>query len=83
MRSAGQPGVYVERLMDAPPERIWDLTQTPAVHQRWDLGFTSITHLPRTALNEPQQFLYETRIGLGLAFTVPARVSLHGVTIRV
>jgi len=43
-------------------------TQDPALHQRWDLRFSSITYLPKSH-NEPQRFLYQTRIGFGLAIS--------------
>ena len=47
-------------------DRLWELTQNPALHSRWDLRFSSITYLPRAAENEPQCFSYTTRIGFGL-----------------
>jgi len=61
------PGIYVEILIHQPLERIWQLTQDPSLHQRWDLRFTRIEYLPRASSTEPQEFLYETRIGFGLA----------------
>ena len=45
---------------------MWEATQDPGWHQRWDLRFTSIRYLPRPDAREPQRFLYATRIGLGL-----------------
>ena len=45
---------------------LWQKTQQPDLHQRWDLRFTSITYLPRED-DAPQRFLYETRIGFGVA----------------
>jgi hypothetical protein len=57
--------IYVEVPIRAPIERIWELTQTPDLHERWDLRFTSIDYLPRDE-GDPQKFLYETRIGFGL-----------------
>ncbi len=57
--------IYVECPIRAPIDRVWALTQTPELHGRWDLRFSSITYLPRPE-GEPQTFLYETRIGLGL-----------------
>jgi hypothetical protein len=47
-------------------DELWQKTQQPDLHQRWDLRFTSITYLPRED-NAPQRFFYETRIGFGLA----------------
>jgi hypothetical protein len=60
-------GIYVERLIRGPVDEVWRLSQTPALHQRWDLRFTTIQYLPRASESDPQQFLYETRIGFGIA----------------
>lgn len=59
-------GIYVEIPVRASVERLWALTQDPEQHHRWDLRFTRITYLPRVNDQEPQRFLYETRIGFGL-----------------
>jgi len=61
----GRP-IYVERLIAAPMETLWNATQKPDVHERWDIRFTEIRYLPRTRETEPQRFLYATRIGFGL-----------------
>jgi hypothetical protein len=61
----GRP-IYVERLIAAPMETLWDATQKPDVHERWDLRFTEIRYLPRATETEAQRFLYATRIGFGL-----------------
>lgn len=58
--------IYVERLIDAPMETLWNATQRPDIHERWDLRFSEIRYLPRAAQTEPQRFLYATRIGFGL-----------------
>ena len=47
-------------------DRLWELTQNPALHERWDLRFSSITYLPRLDPDQPQRFSYITRIGFGL-----------------
>jgi hypothetical protein len=47
-------------------ETLWDATQKPDVHERWDLRFTEIRYLPRATETEAQRFLYATRIGFGL-----------------
>jgi hypothetical protein len=60
----GRP-IYVEHEIHAPMAAIWDATQRPEVHRRWDLRFTEIRYLPRDH-KEPQRFLYATRIGFGL-----------------
>ena len=62
----GKP-IYVEIAIQAPLEELWRLTQSPDLHQRWDLRFTRIAYLPRPDPGEPQRFRYETRIGFGLA----------------
>ncbi|HEX8811660.1 MAG TPA: DoxX-like family protein [Terracidiphilus sp.] len=59
-------GLYVEARICGPLNRVWELTQDPALHQRWDLRFSEITYLPRPNLEEPQQFLYTTQIVFGL-----------------
>ncbi len=61
------PGIYVELPILASLDDLWRLTQQPDLHGRWDLRFTRIDHLPRPDPAQPQQFLYETRIGFGLA----------------
>jgi hypothetical protein len=38
----GDRGIYVETFISAPMERVWELTQNPALHPRWDLRFTRI-----------------------------------------
>lgn len=58
--------IYVETAIRGPLDRVWQLTQTPDLHQRWDLRFTEIRYLPRPDIAEPQRFLYATRIGFGL-----------------
>ena len=61
------PDIYVEIAVNAPMDRVWELTRQPELHQRWDLRFSRIEYLPRPDLNEPQRSLYETRIGFGLS----------------
>lgn len=61
------PGIYVEIPIACPLDEVWRLTQIPDLHGRWDLRFTHIHYLPRPDPTTPQQFLYETRIGFGLA----------------
>ncbi|MEF3302910.1 DoxX-like family protein [Paenibacillus sp. GYB003] len=57
--------VYVELDIRADIEALWERTQTPELHERWDLRFSEIRYLPREA-GGPQRFLYATRIGFGL-----------------
>jgi hypothetical protein len=58
-------GIYVEIPLHASMEELWEKTQNPQLHQRWDLRFTQIEYLPRQGA-EPQRFLYRTRIGFRL-----------------
>jgi uncharacterized membrane protein YphA (DoxX/SURF4 family) len=58
-------GIYVEIPIRGSMEELWEKTQNPALHQRWDLRFTQIEYVPRKA-DEAQKFLYRTRIGFGL-----------------
>jgi hypothetical protein len=60
-------GLYIELPMRTEMERLWQLTQDPTLHQRWDLRFSTIRYLPKPDEDAPQRFLYETRIGFGLA----------------
>lgn len=58
--------IYVEARIRGAMDDIWRLTQTPELHERWDLRFTSISYLERSGSSEPQRFRYATRIGLGV-----------------
>src|SRR2546423_936223 len=40
-------GIYVQIDIRAPLDRIWQLTQTPELHQQWDLRFSKIEYLAR------------------------------------
>jgi hypothetical protein len=57
--------IYVEILIRTPLDALWDHTQTPALHERWDVRFSQISYLPRVHDTDPQRFRYATRIGLG------------------
>src|SRR5262245_48854977 len=58
--------VYVEILIRAPMDAVWAHTQTPTLHERWDLRFSRIEYLPKARDAEPQRFRYTTRIGFGI-----------------
>ncbi len=58
-------GIYVEIPIRCSMDELWEKTQNPQLHQRWDLRFTQIEYLPRGA-EESQKFLYRTRISFGL-----------------
>lgn len=57
--------IYVESRIRAPMERLWEATQQPDQHQRWDVRFGTITYLPR-AEGEPQLFTYATTVAPGV-----------------
>ncbi|GAA3115676.1 hypothetical protein [Streptosporangium carneum] len=66
--------VYVETLIRTDLDELWRRTQHPRLHRRWDLRFTEIDYLPRTA-GGPQRFRYAVRplpgltvAGLGVTF---------------
>jgi hypothetical protein len=63
---APKSGIYVEIVMRAGVDEIWRHTQTPELHEQWDLRFTKIQYLPRSSATEPQRFQYSTRLGFGL-----------------
>ncbi|RXZ80111.1 hypothetical protein EBB07_20450 [Paenibacillaceae bacterium] len=72
--------IYVEIKIAADLDTLWSHTQSPELHQQWDLRFTEITYLPVSAGDEVQHFRYRTRIGFGIeiagtgeAKTVPGR----------
>jgi len=57
--------IYVEILIRCGMDDLWEKTQDPKLHQRWDLRFSEIDYLPRQP-GEAQKFSYKTRIGGGL-----------------
>ena len=57
--------IYVETLIGTDVDELWTRTQTPSVHQRWDVRFANIDYLPVEA-GEPQRFHYSTTIAPGL-----------------
>jgi hypothetical protein len=58
-----QKPIYVEIEIDAPMDRVWQLTQDPAEHARWDLRFSRITHTGLTD-DGAQRFDYERSLGI-------------------
>lgn len=56
--------IYVEIRIRGPIDEIWRRTQTPGLHELWDLRFTSIDYLPRADEDAPQTFRYATRVGV-------------------
>ncbi|MDG0875486.1 DoxX-like family protein [Paenibacillus thiaminolyticus] len=66
MRTRSKP-IYVKLDIRTDMDTLWDYTQTPELHEQWDLRFSRITYLPREQEEQPQRFRYQTRIGIGLA----------------
>lgn len=58
--------VYVEIDIKTKMDKLWTATQTPNLHEQWDLRFSSITYLPKKE-NEPQHFSYKRSLGFGQA----------------
>ncbi|SDK37939.1 DoxX-like family protein [Sediminibacillus albus] len=56
--------IYVEIPIQAPVEKVWEMSQDPQLHEQWDLRFSSITYLPRESEDDPQSFLYENKFGI-------------------
>ncbi|NEW07899.1 hypothetical protein GK047_18020 [Paenibacillus sp. SYP-B3998] len=59
--------IYVEIVIKAPMETLWTYTQTPEIHQQWDLRFSEITYIPKSYEEQSQRFVYKTNIGFGLS----------------
>ncbi|WP_314591169.1 DoxX-like family protein [Paenibacillus terrigena] len=59
--------IYVERIISTDMDTLWYYTQTPDVHQQWDLRFTEIEYLPKHKESDLQRFLYRTNIGFGVS----------------
>jgi len=57
--------IYLEIRIRGSMDELWEKTQQPSLHQRWDLRFSEIAYLPREA-GQAQKFLYATGIGAGL-----------------
>lgn len=70
-------GIYVETLVRAPIQELWAHTQTPALHERWDLRFSTIEYLPKPSDGAPQRFRYATRIGFGLEVSGEGEATGH------
>ncbi|MFX3635136.1 MAG: DoxX-like family protein [Candidatus Pristimantibacillus sp.] len=61
--------IYVETDIQTEMETLWSHTQTPELHEQWDLRFSEINYLPFDRESGPQRFLYRTRIGFGIAIS--------------
>ncbi|UFU05593.1 SRPBCC family protein [Ruania halotolerans] len=59
----GNRGIYVEIHVQAPMDQVWNLSQDPAQHSRWDLRFSSITPTTPT-VDGAMRFTYTRRTPL-------------------
>jgi hypothetical protein len=69
--------IYVEILVRAPMDALWAHTQTPALHEKWDLRFSTIESLTRIDDCSPQRFRYTTRIGFGFEVSGEGETTGH------
>jgi hypothetical protein len=58
--------LFIETVIRCDLDTLWQRTQDPAAHQRWDLRFTRIDYLPRPDRAQPQRFRYAVRVLPGL-----------------
>lgn len=54
--------IFVEVQIEADIKDVWNASQTPELHEQWDLRFSSITYLPKEE-GEPQHFTYSRTVG--------------------
>jgi hypothetical protein len=54
-------GIYVRIVIHAPIDRVWELTQDPVEHVRWDLRFSRITPIEQLP-SGGYRFRYERRM---------------------
>lgn len=57
--------IYVGIMINAEMDAVWQHTQSPKEHERWDLRFTSIEYLPKESQADLQRFIYSTNLGFG------------------
>jgi DoxX-like family len=62
----GSRSLFIATQIHTDIDRVWDHTQTPSLHERWDLRFSTISYLPKSNPNDPQQFEYATQIFPGI-----------------
>jgi len=55
---AGAP-IYVEITIACPPADVWERTQDPELHERWDARFSHIDYPPGDG--DAQRFVRSTR----------------------
>lgn len=57
--------IYVEISIRCTLDELWRLTQTPELHERWDLRCTSFAFQERADDSASRPFRYTTRVGFG------------------
>jgi hypothetical protein len=62
-RTRARRGIYVRILIRAPLERVWELTEDPVEHVRWDLRFSAIRPIEELP-SGGYRFRYERRMPL-------------------
>ena len=55
--------IYVEIFIRCDMDELWEKTQDPRLHQRWDLRFTNIDHVERDETSGTQRFTYSRDFG--------------------
>lgn len=78
--------IFVEILIKTDMETLWRYTQSPEVHERWDLRFSNIRYLPRPDESKPQIFEYSTKIRFGMTIrgTEPhSTMAVFGVRMKI
>jgi hypothetical protein len=64
---SGDRAIVVEVFIAAPVEQVWERTQEPEQHVRWDLRFDSIKYLDRVDARGHRLMEYRTSIGFGVS----------------
>jgi hypothetical protein len=57
--------IVVEVTLAAPVERVWECSQEPEQHVRWDIRFDTIRYLDEVDARGFHKMAYRTRIGFG------------------
>ncbi len=58
--------LYIATTIHADLDSVWEHTQKPELHERWDLRFSSIRYLPKSNPEDQQCFEYSRRIAPGI-----------------
>ena len=59
--------IVVEVLIEAPVAEVWELSQNPDEHVKWDIRFSEIRYLDSRDDKGRPALLYKTKIGFGLS----------------